>query len=155
MTRSPSARASSGPSSSGISLRAELGLLLRLAHQRAAKAFTDALQPLGLESRHFGVLMTLARLGPLPQARLVVELNNDKSTMMRTVDDLERLGLIERRPVPGDRRSHTVGLTAAGRHRTGTASGTADAVSGEIFGRLSTRDQHTLRELLLRIIETE
>jgi DNA-binding MarR family transcriptional regulator len=99
--------------------------------------------------------MTLARLGPVPQARLVVELNNDKSTMMRTVDDLERLGLIERRPVPGDRRSNTVGLTAAGRNRTSAASGTADTVSGEIFGRLSAKDQNALRELLLRIIEAE
>jgi len=154
MTRSPSAGPPSGtPPASGLSSGAQLGLLLRLAHRRAAKAFTDALLPLGIESRHFGVLITLARTGPLTQARLVVELNNDKSTLTRTVDDLERLALIERRPVVGDRRSHTVGLTTIGRKRTAQAQGIADAVAGDVFARLSPKDRDVLRELLLRIVD--
>lgn len=49
----------------------EMGLLLRLAHQRAAREFTRALASLGIEGKHFGVLTTLARLGPASQTRLI------------------------------------------------------------------------------------
>jgi DNA-binding MarR family transcriptional regulator len=131
----------------------QLGLLLRLAHQRAAKAFSQALEPLGIESKHFGVLMTLGRLGPSPQARLIAELGSDKSTMQRTVDDLEARGLVQRRPVPDDRRSHTVGLTAKGRQQTAAASEIAGRVGDELFAGLTAAEQRTLQELLTRFVD--
>jgi DNA-binding MarR family transcriptional regulator len=87
----------------------------------AARAFAEVLEPLDLDSRLFGVMTALARLGPMTQACLIVELNSDKSTMLRTVDDLERRGLAERQPVPGDRRARTVVLTPAGRARLAPA----------------------------------
>jgi MarR family transcriptional regulator, lower aerobic nicotinate degradation pathway regulator len=34
--------------------------------------------------------------------------------MVRVIDDLEKAGLFERRPVPGDRRVHTVEMTPKG-----------------------------------------
>jgi hypothetical protein len=45
------------------------------------------------------VLTTLASIGPLTQSQLVAELGSDKSTMLHTLDDLERLELVERHPV--------------------------------------------------------
>jgi len=129
----------------------QLGLLLRLAHQRAAKAFSHALQPLQIEGRHFGVLTTLARLGPMTQAQLIGELGSDKSTMLRTIDELERLGLVERHPVPGDRRARTIELTPVGRQRTSAATTVAAGVAKEVFGRLSQPEQEILRDLLTRI----
>lgn len=131
----------------------EIGLLLRLAHQRAAKAFSEALQPLGIEGRHFGVLTTLARLGPLTQSQLIAELHGDKSSMVRTVDELERLGLAERRPVPGDRRARTVELTATGRERLAAARMVAQHVTADLFGCLTDQEQTTLRELLRRFVD--
>jgi MarR family transcriptional regulator, lower aerobic nicotinate degradation pathway regulator len=130
----------------------ELGLLLRLAHQRAAKAFSEALQPLGLEGRHVGVLMTLARLGPSTQSQLIAELGSDKSSMVRTVDDLEHRGLAARRPVPGDRRARSVDLTTTGRERLASATTIAQHVGDDLFGCLTGREQATLRELLSRIV---
>jgi MarR family transcriptional regulator, lower aerobic nicotinate degradation pathway regulator len=132
--------------------RPELGLLLRLAHQRAAKAFSDALQPLGIEGRHFGVLMTLARSGPRTQSQLIAELGSDKSSMVRTVDDLERLGLCQRRPVPGDRRARAVEMTTQGRGRFTAAKAVAERVGADLFGSLTDREQATLRDLLIRFI---
>jgi DNA-binding MarR family transcriptional regulator len=129
-----------------------MGLLLRLAHQRAAKAFSEALQPLGIEGRHVGVLMTLARLGPLTQSQLIAELGSDKSSMVRTVDDLERLGLGVRQPVPSDRRARTVELTATGRERLVSARTIAEQVGEDLFGCLSDQEQATLRELLSRFV---
>ena len=40
-----------------------LGLLLRRAHWRAAAVMAEALRPLGIELRHFAVLLVLANLG--------------------------------------------------------------------------------------------
>ncbi|MEK8105286.1 MarR family winged helix-turn-helix transcriptional regulator [Micromonospora sp. M12] len=39
----------------------------------------------------------------------------DKTTMVVTLDQLERAGLAERRPVPTDRRARLVAVTPAGR----------------------------------------
>jgi MarR family transcriptional regulator, lower aerobic nicotinate degradation pathway regulator len=126
--------------------------LLRLAHQRAAKAFSNALQPLGIEGRHFGVLMTLARRGPLTQSQLIVELGSDKSSMVRTVDDLERLGLCQRRPVPGDRRARAVEMTTQGGERFTAARAVAQQVGDALFASLTDQEQATLRDLLTRFI---
>ncbi|GAA4995995.1 MarR family winged helix-turn-helix transcriptional regulator [Actinopolymorpha pittospori] len=131
---------------------AEIGLLLRLAHQRAAKAFTEALQALDIEGRHYGVLTTLARLGPVTQARLTQELNSDKSAMLRTVDELEQRGLTVRQPVPGDRRARTIALTAEGEKRFAAANKVAEQVTQQLFGCLTKAEQATFRDLLTRFV---
>ena len=78
-----------------------LGLLLRRAHDRAASALVEAIRPFGLELRHFAVLIALSARGPLSQSALVAVTGSDKASMVRVVDDLERAGLVARRPVPG------------------------------------------------------
>ena len=50
----------------------------------------------------------------MTQRELVDELGSEKSNMVRVVDDLEGAGLVERRPVPTDRRAHAVVMTAKG-----------------------------------------
>jgi DNA-binding MarR family transcriptional regulator len=135
------------------SLQTELGLLLRLAHQRAAKTFNEALQPLAIEGRHFGVLMTLARSGPLTQRQLIAELGSDKSSMVRTVDDLERLELCQRQAVPGDRRARAIELTAHGRETFTTASTVAQQAADNLFGCLAPDQQATLGALLRRFVQ--
>ena len=130
----------------------EIGRLLAGAHKRAARRFADALTPLGIDGRLFGVLNTLAHLGPCTQARLVTELDGDKSTMMRTVDELEAMGLAVRQAVPGDRRARAVALTDEGKERLAAARVTADRVAGEVFAALSEADRIALRDLLAALI---
>lgn len=129
----------------------EIGRLLALAHKKAARAFAEALEPLGLDGRLFGVMTVLARRGPMTQARLIAQLNSDKSTMLRTVDDLERHGLAERRPVPGDRRARIVVLTPVGRERLAAGAEVAQRVAADLFGGLAAAEQVTLRDLLDRV----
>src|SRR4051794_20999833 len=81
-----------------------LGLLLRRAHWRAAAVMTEALRPLGIELRHFAVLIVLVDRGPTVQRDLAAATGSDKAGIMRVVDDLERKGLAVRKTVPGDRR---------------------------------------------------
>ena len=133
----------------------EIGQLLAGAHKRAARQFAGALAPLGIDGRLFGVLNTLGRLGPCTQARLVTELDGDKSTMMRSVDELEALGLAVRQAVPGDRRARAVALTADGKERLAAARVTADRLAGELFAGLSDADRTTLRDLLAAFLRAQ
>ncbi|MFD1049411.1 MarR family winged helix-turn-helix transcriptional regulator, partial [Kibdelosporangium lantanae] len=73
-----------------------LGLLLRQAHWRAAEVMTEALRPLGIELRHFAVLIVLVNRGPTVQKDLVAATGSDKAGIMRVVDDLESRGLAVR-----------------------------------------------------------
>lgn len=91
-----------------------LGLLLRRAHWRAGAVMAEALRPLGIEIRHFAVLMVLVDRGPTVQRDLAAATGSDKAGVMRIVDDLERKGLAVRRAVPGDRRVRAVEITPAG-----------------------------------------
>ena len=63
----------------------EIGVLLRRAHRRAAETFNDALRPLEIQGKHFGVLLALRRMGPLSQRRLIEYLGTDKSSMVRLI----------------------------------------------------------------------
>lgn len=130
----------------------EFGLLLRLAHQRATRQFGQALTPLDIEGKHVGVLMTLARLGPASQSRLIGELQSEKTSMMRTVDALERQGLVRRRPVPGDRRTRTIELTDKGRRRLADASEIAQRVTDDLLACFTSAEREHLRDLLARFV---
>src|SRR4051812_38022272 len=91
-----------------------LGLLLRRAHWHAAAVMTEALQPLGIELRHFAVLIELIDRGPTVQRDLAAATGSDKAGIMRVVDDLEHRGLAVRKAVPGDRRGRGGGSTPPG-----------------------------------------
>jgi MarR family transcriptional regulator, lower aerobic nicotinate degradation pathway regulator len=149
----PSPHTPVAPPSAGTRARTELGLLLRVAHRRAARTADEALHPLGIEGRHLGVLVTLARRGPLSQTQLVEALAGDKSGMVRTVDDLERLHAAVRRQDPADRRARRVELTDSGRELLTRARSLAGGAADELFGCLTDEEQQTLHRLLTRIAQ--
>jgi len=132
----------------GNAVGVEIGRLLAAAHKRAAGRFAGALAPLGIDGRLFGVLSTVGRLGPSTQARLVAEMEGDKSTMMRSVDELEAMGLVSREQGRGTWRARAVALTAEGKERLAPARGSADRVAGELFAAMPETDRVALRDLL-------
>ena len=153
---------SSGPSTSpaqqparGLSEAAEVGVLLRRAHRRAARAFSAALEPLGIDGKHMGVLLELGRGGPGSQRELIERTGGDKSSMVRIVDELERRDLAERRPAPGDRRAYAVRLTPAGWELLAQAQRIADRVGTDLLTGLTADQQDTLRALLRRFVAAD
>jgi MarR family transcriptional regulator, lower aerobic nicotinate degradation pathway regulator len=129
-----------------------LGLLLRQAHHRMADAMDGALRPLQLERRHLVVLMHLTSHGPQTQRELVERTQHDKASMVRIVDDLERLGLASREPVPGDRRARAVTLTPHGREVYAAAWEAAGPVARDATASLTSRQLAELERLLRRFI---
>lgn len=96
---------------------ASLGVLLRLLHQQFATTVDEALAASGFDdvrAAHASVFtfvppegMTVSDLTRLAHVR--------KQSMKQTVEELERLGYVERRPSPTDKRARLVLLTARGK----------------------------------------
>ena len=127
-----------------------LGLLLRRAHQRASAALVEAIRPLGLELRHFAVLIELTQSGPINQRDLGTAVGMDKAMIVRVVDDLERAGLAVRQPVPGDRRVRNVAMTDRGFEVFDAAHvGAADIAAGMV-AHLAPGEYDQLVDLLTR-----
>ncbi|NEB02848.1 MarR family transcriptional regulator [Streptomyces sp. SID13726] len=132
-----------------------LGLLLRRAHWRAAAVMEEALKPLGVELRHFAVLIVLVDRGPTAQRDLVTATGSDKAGIMRVVDDLERKGLAVRRPVPGDRRVRAVEITPAGVELFDAAHVAAGPRAERLVAGLAPGEPERLADLLTRFAHPE
>ncbi|MGW0778052.1 MarR family winged helix-turn-helix transcriptional regulator [Streptomyces sp. NPDC002835] len=127
-----------------------LGLLLRRAHWRAAAVMGEALRPLGIELRHFAVLIELVNHGPTVQRDLATATGSDKAGIMRVVDDLERMGLAVRKTVPGDRRVRAVEITPQGLELFDAAHVAAEPLAERLVAALGPGEPDRLTDLLTR-----
>jgi len=127
-----------------------LGLLLRRAHWHAAAVMSEALRPLGIELRHFAVLLVLVNRGPTEQRDLVAATGSDKAGIMRVVDDLERKGLAVRKSVPGDRRVRAVEITPKGLDLFDAAHVAAEPLAEHLVAVLKPGEAKQLTDLLTR-----
>ncbi|MFI1735319.1 MarR family winged helix-turn-helix transcriptional regulator [Streptomyces acidicola] len=128
-----------------------LGLLLRRAHWRAAAVMGEALRPLGIELRHFAVLIELVNHGPTVQRDLVAATGSDKAGIMRVVDDLERKGLAVRKAVPGDRRVRAVEITPQGLELFDAVHVAAEPLAERLVAELGPGEPEKLTDLLTRL----
>lgn len=127
-----------------------LGLLLRQAHWRAGAVMSEALRPLGIELRHFAVLIVLVDRGPTVQRDLAVATGSDKAGIMRVVDDLERKGLAVRKAVPGDRRVRSVEITPQGVELFDAAHVAAAPLAERLVAQLAPGEREQFMDLLTR-----
>src|SRR6185436_14771857 len=134
----------------GDTSRFALGLLLRRAHWRAAAVMSEALRPLGIELRHFAVLLVLVNRGPTEQRDLVEATGSDKAGIMRVVDDLERKGLAVRKSVPGDRRVRAVEITPKGLELFDAAHVAAEPLAERLVSVMGPGEAELLKDLLTR-----
>jgi DNA-binding MarR family transcriptional regulator len=72
--------------------------------------------------------------------------------MTYLVDDLEKAGLVERRPDPADRRARQVLLTKKGERSLAAASRRIQEVERGVLGGLSEEDAATFRALLMKVV---
>jgi DNA-binding MarR family transcriptional regulator len=129
----------------------EVGLALHRAYAVATRKLNAALQPLGLGSRHV-TAMFLIRDGIRTHGDLVRHLQSDKTGMVRTIDDLERLGLVSRTRSADDRRMWLLALTPDGSETLAQAQQHTRAVAEVLFGGLEQSELTALRDALERVL---
>ncbi|WP_254705591.1 MarR family winged helix-turn-helix transcriptional regulator [Streptomyces vilmorinianum] len=133
------------------SLHSDTGYLLYRLGLRSGQLFNAALQESGVRLRHYALLRYLATVEGALQRELSTSLGYDPSAIVSLVDDLERLGFVERRPAPGDRRSRIVVLTAAGGAFLRDTDKTSRGVTDELAEPLTADERKVLHGLLLRM----
>lgn len=82
--------------------------------QSVRRINSRALAPLGLSSAQAYPLVLIAQNDGIRQGELAERLDIEGPTLARTLDQLGALGLVDRRPDPGDQRARTLHLTGAG-----------------------------------------
>ena len=110
----------------------DLMFLLGQASHALETEMTAKLQALGVSPRAHCVLAHALRRGELTQSQLAEQCALDKTTMVVTIDELERAGLAERRPSSTDRRARIIAVTEAGERIVAEA----DAIVAEIYGEV-------------------
>ena len=132
-------------------LKPYTGFLLSKMGATAQKQFAARLETLGLTTRMWGALNVLDGEGAVTQHALCKAVGIDPSSMVSTIDELEKRGLVERRRHPVDRRAHALHVTDAGHETLARGRGLARQAQDELLAPLDAEQREQLHELLLAI----
>lgn len=128
-----------------------IGFLLKHAHERWLALHRSALQPYGINGRQLAVLLVLDSGGGASQQDAANELGVDRTTMVGLIDELENLGLVERKADAIDRRRNAVVLTTRGNVTLGKARAASDAAEASFLAPLSAGESQQWRNALLAL----
>lgn len=142
------------PRARAITAEAPSESLGTLIH-RVAKAWREELdrrlRPLGLTRVQWQALLLIARSNAgLTQRELADLLDIGAPATVALVDRMERDGLVERTPVPGDRRRNAVRITASSRRLLTRIESAAGTLRREILGGLTRDEVDSLHALLTK-----
>ncbi len=130
---------------------ADLIFLLSQAAHALTTELTAELEGLGITPRSHCVL-TQAMDGDQTQIKLAERCALDKTTMVVTLDALERAGLAERRPSPSDRRARIIAVTDAGRETVAQANDIVERIYAEVLDSLPAGERDAFVDGLSRLV---
>ena len=134
-----------------FTLDAQVGYLIRRAHQRACSIFADAMTRFDLTPTQFAALARIDEMGPMSQSQLERQTALEPGELLNVVGRLHRRGLIRPRPSPLDHRLIQLELTADSLAIIADVKATASKVAAKTLAPLSPEDAETLKTLLERI----
>jgi MarR family transcriptional regulator, transcriptional regulator for hemolysin len=106
----------------------------------------------GTSLRAVSVLMCAA-MSEKTQGEIAEQACLDKSTMVHTVDDLEKSGLAIRKPSQKDRRARVVEVTDEGHKLVASTENVLDGLYEEVLGRLPEADREPFLRSLATLVE--
>ncbi len=133
--------------------RERIGITLGRAARLMRTRLDERLAPLGLTQAKWLILLYLSRDGGRkPQKELAEIVGVEGPTVVRVLDGLERLGLIERRDQPADRRSKDVCLTPRASELVAEIRRITDAFRQDMWAGLSDEDMAVCGRVLETVI---
>jgi DNA-binding MarR family transcriptional regulator len=132
-------------------LGAQVGFLLRQAHQRHTALFAAAM-PEKVTPRQWAALARLSADGALSQNQLGRATAMDAATVKGVVDRLLARGLAEANADPTDQRRRVIALTDKGQDLVHSAVFVAKNVTAQTLAPLTAAEQSQLLALLSKII---
>jgi DNA-binding MarR family transcriptional regulator len=120
---------------------------VRKAARAVTQLFDEVMQPTGLRSTQFTLLVAVALLGEAPVTKLSEALVMDRTTLARNLKPLESQGLLTVE-AGSDRRRHLVRLTERGNQALARALPYWEQAQHEVVMRLGQEQWHALRSSL-------
>jgi DNA-binding MarR family transcriptional regulator len=132
-----------------------VGFLLAQIGAHTASRFGERLEALKLTPPQAGILGVLGRESGLSQQALADLLGMFPSRLVAVLDDMQRAGLVERRPHPSDRRVSALYPTPAGKKALQAVGRVAKQHETEICAALNPDEREMLEKFLVRIAEEQ
>jgi MarR family transcriptional regulator, lower aerobic nicotinate degradation pathway regulator len=132
-------------------LEAQIGYVLRRAHQKATGIFNAVMGEFGVTPTQFAALAKLHDAGRVSQNELGRLTAMDPATVWGVVNRLVKQGHVAQSPDPGDARLVMVELTEAGLKATLRMKAVAAEVSRETLRRFTGEEARQLLALLSRL----
>ncbi|MBV8637119.1 MAG: MarR family transcriptional regulator [Candidatus Eremiobacteraeota bacterium] len=111
-----------------------------------------ALEELGLTMRSFAVLATVSERAARTQLEIAQVVGLDKSTLVSTIDELEKRGLVERRADPADRRARVVESTPAGRKLGARGAEIVAGTEAKLLGGFNPSEASRLKSSVIDLL---
>ena len=130
----------------------DLAFLLAHATHVLQTELTAELAGVGITPRGNCVLAA-ALTGEKTQIQLADMCQLDKTTMVVTVDELERAGLAERVPSSSDRRARIIRVTRAGKRLVAKGEKVVSEIQEDVLATLPAAERRTLLDALENLVE--
>lgn len=125
---------------------------LRAAARVATRLYDARLAGSGMRIGQVALLAQLRRHGPLSTSQLAELLSIERSTAVRDVQVLERMGLVAGQPDATDRRSRQLSLTTQGEQRLAAAAPAWRSAQDLMRSRLGGQEMTELVTLAQRVV---
>ena len=133
--------------------QSSLGWLINVVANNAARALDSELKKHGLTLALWPTLMCLWEEEGVTQTEISQKSKVENSTTTRTIDKLEKLGLVERQNDPNSRRSFRIYLTDKGRELKSDLLPIPLNINEQILSSLEKTEQEQLISLLQKMVK--
>ena len=136
---------------SGAPRHAKAAYLLARVGRTQSVRFAERVQSIGLRPKHFAVLNAISLAHGASQQEIGDRMGLDPSGLVGAIDELEKMGLVERRRDPADRRRYVLGLSDEGTATLRRGRRVVTESARELLAPLDDDEVDTLVDLLARV----
>lgn len=150
MKRKTDANPAQPPKQTDMLLRQFVGYNMKRAYMQIQEDMASTLGPMGLRVGTFSALAVIMGSPGISQTQLGEVLSIKRSGVVVVVDDLERLGAVERKPVLTDRRAYALHTTPQGKQLWARAEAAVQTHEAALLADLDAQERRDLQDLLVR-----